>query len=70
MFYSYVYPDEVKYLGIKEEDIPVFIEDQIVKGEISTRLRHESVSGKYLATKQTEQSNNMNKNNYNKKQIK
>lgn len=43
----YVYPDEVKYIGVKEEDIPVFLEDQIVKGEVSTRLKHISVSGKY-----------------------
>jgi len=43
----YVYPEEVKYIGIKEEDIPIFVEDQLVKGTVSARLKSVSVKGRY-----------------------
>lgn len=43
----YVYPEAVKYIGIKESDIPIFTEDQLVKGKVSTRLKSVSVSGRY-----------------------
>lgn len=44
----YVYPDEVKYFGITEKDVPIFVEDQLVKGVVSSRLKSESTKGKYL----------------------
>jgi len=43
----YVYPDDVKYIGIKEEDIPIFVEDQLVKGKVSTRLKSIPLGGRY-----------------------
>lgn len=45
----YVYPDEVKYIGLSDEDIPAFVEDQLVKGKVSDRLKHISLHGKLHA---------------------
>jgi len=44
----YVYPEKIKYIGLKESDIPKFIQDQFVEGRISESLKHISVDDLYL----------------------
>jgi (2Fe-2S) ferredoxin len=43
-----VFPDAVRYLGIREADLPVLVEDQLVRGRISERLPHEPVTGRHI----------------------
>jgi len=44
----YVYPEKIKYLGVKESDIPALVNDHIVGGKISDAVKHVSVDGMHL----------------------
>jgi (2Fe-2S) ferredoxin len=43
-----VFPDQVRYLGVRESDFPALIEDHLVGDRVSERIRHEPLAGRHV----------------------
>jgi hypothetical protein len=43
-----VFPDNVRYRGVREADIPVFVEEHLVRNQAPDALAHEPLSAQYV----------------------
>lgn len=43
-----VFPDMVRYVGVKTADLETFVIDQLVSNQISTRLQHQPLTGQHV----------------------
>jgi (2Fe-2S) ferredoxin len=43
-----VFPDAVRYLGVREADLPALVEDHLVGNRVSQRIPHERLMGRHV----------------------
>jgi (2Fe-2S) ferredoxin len=43
-----VFPDQIRYLGVRERDFPALVEDHLVGNQVSEQIPHEPLSGQHL----------------------
>lgn len=44
----FVFPDRIRYLGLRESDLPALVEDHLVGNRICDRLAHEPLPGQHI----------------------
>jgi (2Fe-2S) ferredoxin len=43
-----VFPDAIRYLGVREADLPALVEDHLVGNRVSERIPHERLMGQHI----------------------
>lgn len=43
-----VFPDQIRYLGVRERDFPALVEDHLVSSQVSEQIPHEPLGGQHL----------------------